>query len=164
YLDPDRQVDAAHLFERAGYRVARYFLEVRRDLQQPIEPKEIRGDLRIEHYSRDLAEAARTASNDAFRDHWGSQPQNEELWRVHREKEAARNELSFVAIGTNAAGEEEVAGYVLTVVQPDDFAGQGFTSSYVELVGTRREWRGRGIAQALLTRVLEASRADGLDK
>ena len=49
-------------------------------------------------------------------------------------------------------------------MQPDDFEGQGFTSSYVELVGTRREWRGSGIAPALLTRVLEASKADGLDK
>jgi len=76
----------------------------------------------------------------------------------------ARNDLSFVAIGTNAAGDEEVAGYVMTVVQPDDFAGQGFSSSYVELVGTRREWRSRGIAPALLTRVLEATKADGIDK
>ena len=113
---------------------------------------------------RELSEATRLASNDAFRDHWGSQSQNQEVWEKHRSVSISRDDLSFVAIGTNAAGEEEVAGYVITVVQPDDFEGQGFSSSYVELVGTRREWRGKGIAPALLTRVLEASKADGLDK
>ena len=94
-------------------------------------------------YRPELSEATRLASNDAFRDHWGSQPQNEEVWEKHRSVSIARDDLSFVAIGTNAAGEEEVAGYVITVVQPDDFEGQGFSSSYVELVGTRREWRGQ---------------------
>lgn len=164
YLDPDRQADAAHLFERRGYRLARYFLELRRDLAAPIEPREPKGDLRIEQYGPELSEATRLAANDSFRDHWGSQPQNEEVWAKHRGVSVMRNDLSFVAIGTNAAGEEEVAGFVLTVVQPDDFEGQGFSSSYVELVGTRREWRGRGIAPALLTRVLEATKADGIDK
>ncbi len=130
----------------------------------PIEPREPKGELRIETYRPEFSEATRLASNDAFRDHWGSQSQNAEVWGKHREAEVSRNDLSFVAFGTNAAGEEEVAGYVITVVSPDDFEGQGFTSSYVELVGTRREWRGRGIAPALLVRVLEASKAEGFDK
>ncbi len=63
---------------------------------------------------------------------------------MQREAEVARNDLSFLAVGTNDEGVEEVAGYVLASVRPDDFAGQGFTSSYVDLVGTRRAWRRRG--------------------
>lgn len=164
YLDPDRQTDAIRLFERFGFGIARYFLELRRDLTAPIEPREARGDLRIETFRPELSEATRLASNDAFRDHWGSQSINEEVWTKARSTQISRHDLSFVAIGTNAAGEEEVAGYVVTTVNPDDFEEQGYSSAYVELVGTRREWRGRGIAPALLTRVLEAAKAEGLDK
>ena len=161
---PEAHTVKRELLERRGYRAARYFLELTRDLSAPIEPREPRGDLEIATYTPELSEATRLASNDAFRDHWGSQPQNEEVWRKHRETEVARDDLSFVALGTNAAGEREVAGYVFTIVNPDDWPGLGFSSAYVELVGTRREWRGRGIAPTLLTRVLEAAKAEGLEK
>jgi ribosomal protein S18 acetylase RimI-like enzyme len=163
YLD-QRQQDAAKLFTDRGYTIARYFLGLRRDLAEPIESRPLADGLRLEPYTPDWSERTRDAYNDAFRDHWGSQPSTEEGWRMHRDAEVARNDLSFLAIGTNEDGAEEVAGYVLASVRPDDFAGQGFTSSYVDLVGTRRAWRRRGIAPALLTAHLVATKRDGLEK
>lgn len=163
YFD-ERQSDAAKLVTDRGYTVARYFLELRRDLAEPIEARPLPEGLRLEPYTPEWSERTRDASNDAFRDHWGSQPSTEEGWRMQREMEVARNDLSFLAIGTNEDGVEEVAGYVLASVRPDDFDGQGFTSSYVDIVGTRRAWRRRGIAPALLTAHLVATERAGLQK
>ncbi|HEV7848520.1 MAG TPA: hypothetical protein VGO88_04260 [Mycetocola sp.] len=36
--------------------------------------------IRIRHCTSEWFEAARVAKNDAFRDHWGSQPTLEERW------------------------------------------------------------------------------------
>lgn len=163
YLD-ERQQDAAALLTARGYTIARYFLELRRDLSQPIEPRPLPDGVRLVPYTAEWSERTRDASNDAFRDHWGSQPSTEEGWRMQREMDVARPDLSFLAVGVNDEGVEEVAGYVLASVRPDDFDGQGFTSSYVDLVGTRRAWRRRGIAPALLTAHLEATKRDGLEK
>jgi ribosomal protein S18 acetylase RimI-like enzyme len=49
-------------------------------------------------------------------------------------------------------------------VNAADWPHQGFTDSYVPMVGVRPEWRGRHIALALLTRHLEASRALGHER
>jgi len=159
-----RQQDVFKLLEARGYTIGRYFLELGRDLANPIEPRPLPEGVRLVPYTPEWSEATRLATNDSFRDHWGSQPTTEEVWAMHRGLDVARDDLSFVAVGTNAAGEEEVAGLVIASVRPDDFAGQGFSSSYVDLVGTRREWRRQGIAPALLTAHMDAVKREGLDK
>ena len=55
-------------------------------------------------------------------------------------------------------------GLVRTDVNEGDWAAQGYPHAYVGLVGVVREWRGRRIAQTLLARVLEASRALGYER
>ena len=71
--------------------------------------------------------------------------------------------FSFLAVADGDAG-AEVVGFVLALRNESDWEGQGFTSSYVQLVGVVREWRGRRIAQSLLAEHLEACRAAGLEK
>jgi len=158
-----RQTDLPPLLEARGYRPARYYLELGRNLSQPIRPRPLPDGVRLVTYGPEWSEAARLATNDAFRDHWGSQPYTEESWRLHRETEVARDDLSFLAVGVNEDGQDEVAGLVVATVRPDDFAGHGFSHSYVDLVGTRRAWRRKGIAPALLTVHLEAARGAGLE-
>ena len=43
-----------------------------------------------------------------------------------------------------------MAGYQLSSHDPDIAVQRGFREGYTELLGVRREYRGRGIAQALL--------------
>ena len=102
----------------------------------------------------------REARNDAFRDHWGSQSADEEQWHSFATSSLVRRDLSVLAI--DAAG--DVAGFVLTSVNPDDWPGQGFSSGYIDLVGVRRSWRGKGVAPSLLSSALELIRDAGLDK
>lgn len=154
----ERATGTVRLAERSGFRIARYFLELRRDLSKPIVAKEIAG-FDIVQFDASQSEAVRLARNDAFRDHWGSQPTTEENWNEIVARSTFRPDLSFLAI----APDGEVAGFVLSEVNEEDFAPQGFSSAYIDLVGVPRAFRQRGIAPALLTRTLEATVAAGLE-
>jgi ribosomal protein S18 acetylase RimI-like enzyme len=56
-----------------------------------------------------------------------------------------------VVVDTDEPGDPVVA-YVLNTEYAHDWAAQGFTEGYTELLGVRREWRGRGLATYLLGR------------
>jgi ribosomal protein S18 acetylase RimI-like enzyme len=98
------------------------------------------------------------ARDDAFRDHWGSQPLSDEQFHGLTSGSFVA-ELSFIALVDG-----EVAGVLLTDVSEEDWPGQGFSSSYVSTVAVTRPFRRRRIAPSLLRAVLEASAARGLDK
>lgn len=160
----DGVTDAQHLYERSGLVVTRYFLELTRDVSLPIAPHPLDPEFRLENFSAARSELTRLSRNDAFRDHWGSQPTTEEQWESFVGRSTTRPDLSHLAIVTNPDGAEEVAGFVLTSVSEDDWPGQGFSSGYIDLVGVARQWRRRGIAPALLTSVMHAIADAGLER
>ena len=155
---------AAHLYDRFGFRVGRYFLQLTRDVRRPIDDRSLDDELRLLPFGQDWSEATMLARNNAFRDHWGSQPSTEEQWKEFVASLVFRPDLSFIAVGTNASGADEVAGLVLTSVNEEDWVPAGFSSGYIDLVGVAREWRNRGIASALLSRTLRAIADAGLER
>ena len=161
---PEAAQSAARLYERQGLSVARYFLELRRDLRAPIPDLPLDPALRSAVFTAQWSAATHAAKNDAFRDHWGSQPATDEQWDSFVGKGVARHDLSSIAIGRNAAGNEEIAGLVLVSVNEQDWPRQGYSSAYIELVGVPRAWRKRGIAPALITTSLRAMAAEGLER
>jgi mycothiol synthase len=158
YTD-DRAERTLRLAGSAGFRPARYFTGLSRDLAQPIPTLPLPDGVRIEPYHAELSAATLDAKNAAFRDHWGSQPMSEEQWASMLALSVFRPDLSFVAL----AG-DEVVGFLTSEVNEDDWAGQGFSSGYIPLVGVVRKWRRKGIAPALLARAFAAFRAEGLDR
>ncbi|MCU1534733.1 MAG: family N-acetyltransferase [Glaciihabitans sp.] len=149
------------LARAAGYRVFRYFLELIRDLSEPI--PEVPAPEGIHIVPMDLPKqsgALFLAQNDAFRDHWGSLPWTLEQWDQHIGASNFRPDLSVVAVDDRG----EIAGFVHTEVNPDDFAGQGFSSGYISIVGVPRAFRGRRIALAVLAEALRRIKADGLEQ
>jgi mycothiol synthase len=157
----DSRVDAApRLFARFGLSPARYFLELRRDLAEPVPALALDSQLTLEPFSAERSEAARLARNESFRDHWGSQPMNDEQWVSFTGRSTFRPDLSFLAVAPDGS----VAGFVFSSVSEDDWPGQGFSSAYLDLVGVTRAWRKRGIAAALLAVTLTAVAEAGLEK
>jgi len=155
-----RQPSTISTLQRAGFEIARYYLELGRDLSEPTTDRALPDGLTLAPWTPDLDDTVRDARNDAFRDHWGSQSADPEQWHSFTTSSLIRRDLSVLAI--DSAG--DVAGFVLTTVNPDDWPGQGFSSGYIDLVGVRRAWRGRGVAPALLSAALELIRDAGLDK
>ncbi len=155
----EKAAATVRLAERAGFRIERYFLELRRDLSEPVMPQTIDG-IDIVPFDTSRSDAVRLARNDAFRDHWGSQPTTVENWNEMVGRSTFRPDLSFLAIAPGG----DIAGFVLSEVKVEDFEPQGFSSAYIDLVGVPRAYRRRGIAPAMLTRTLEAISAAGLEK
>lgn len=153
-----RAADRRRLLEAGGFEVVRYFQTMERDLADPIPEVTPVGDVRIEPYRAELSAEVHRLRNDAFRDHWGSQPLSDEQF-AGLVSGSFVPDLSFVAfVG------DEPAGILLTDVAEGDWPGQGFSSSYVSTVAVIRPFRRRRIAPALLRQVLLASAARGLDK
>lgn len=153
----DHRADALALHARAGFTPVRYYTDMRRDLSRPLpEPRPLDG-VRIVPWSAELDDAVRLAHNEAFADHWGSEPRSPEHWQQGRAMFAPQ--WSHVALD-EATG--EVAGYTISGRYEHDWEVAGFTSGYTELLGVRRAWRGRGLAPALLTAAMASFRADGM--
>jgi ribosomal protein S18 acetylase RimI-like enzyme len=160
YLSADN-LPGIRLAELLGFHAGRYFATLTRDLAEPLPEVADPEGLTIVPWRDELSSAVRDAKNEAFRDHWGSQPTSAEAWQNVAGGEFFRPDLSFLALAEDG---ESVAGLVITSVLEHDWPHQGYTSSYVELVGVRRAWRGRSIAPALLARTLAASKAAGLER
>ncbi len=159
-----RAPQSIRLLERGGFHVARYFVELQRDLAQPIAEVPVAEGVRVVQYAPEWSAATHAARTDSFRDHWGSQPMTEEQWTNFVGAETFRPELSFIAIAADADGADQVVGFVLSQVNEDDWVSQGFSGSYIGLVGTVRAWRGKRIAPALLARSLTAAADAGLER
>ena len=147
------------LLARAGFAPRRYYRAMRRDLALPLPTVELDAGLRVVPWSPDLDEHVRLAHNDAFRDHWGSEPATPESWTAGRAKFAPS--WSFVVLDETAA-EPLVAGYALSGRYEQDWPVLGYTAGYTETLGVRRAYRGRRLAPALLTASMAAFRADGM--
>jgi ribosomal protein S18 acetylase RimI-like enzyme len=150
----------AALFTRHGYSVVRYFNEMHKPLTGPLPEVVVDQGFELVAMGPDLSEAVRLAHNEAFRDHWGSEPKDEESWRFIVNDPQARPDLSAVVL-ERATG--KVAGYQLATYDPESAVTRGFSEGYTDLLGVRREFRGRGIASALLADAMRRFAAEGLD-
>lgn len=153
-----RSTDRERLLVAGGFEIARYFHTMERDLREPIPEVAPTIDVRIVPYATELAAVVHAARDDAFRDHWGSQPLSDEQF-AGLVSGSFFPELSFVALSG-----DEVAGVVLTDVNEEDWPGQGFSGAYVSTVAVTRPFRGRRIAPTLLRAVLEGAARRGWDK
>jgi mycothiol synthase len=154
-----RLVDAVALHEAHGFRPARWYFDMRRDLREPLPAMPDLGGLEVRSYETSRAEAVRLAHNEAFADHWGSEPQTAEIWaRDFVGDPYFRGDLSFVILDG-----DEIAGYTVNYVAEADWEATGVREGWVGQLGVRRAWRRRGLATALLVRSMDAFRASGLD-
>jgi mycothiol synthase len=156
YLEDSAPASKA-LFAAAGFAPIRYYSEMWRPLTAPLPALVVPDGLRVRRWTPDVDEAVRVAHNDAFADHWGSEPRTPETWSHARSVFAAP--WSLVAFDT-ATG--EVAGYLVSSRYEHDWPVLGYSAGCTELLGVRRPWRGRGVGTALLAAVMDLYRADGM--
>ena len=155
----DRSPEHGRLLERSGFEPSRYFTSLVAVLEGADFERALPDGVRVEPMSAERSEAVRRAKNASFADHWGSQPATVEGWSSMLALPSARPELGRIALV-----DDEVVGFVLTEINEDDWERQGFTGCYIGLGGTVREWRGRGLASALLSDVMRAAREAGLER
>jgi GNAT superfamily N-acetyltransferase len=142
----------ARLLARFDFTPVRFWFEMVRDTQAPDVETSLAEGLSAVPYERRYEDSLYTAHAEAFADHWGFQQRSQRDWRSRVESVNFRPELSRLAVD----GSGEVAGYVLTNGYQDP------ARMTMAVIGTRRVWRRRGVASALIARTLQAYRAAGV--
>lgn len=145
------------LLQAAGLTPVRAYHEMRRPLDVALPDASMPDGVRVESWSDARDEPARLAHNEAFASHWGSQPRTPESWQEGRAQFAPA--WSLLAVDEAS---DEIAGYLVAGRYEQDWEVAGYSSGYVELLGVRPAWRGRGIAPALLTAFMGRLRDEGI--
>ena len=152
----DGDLGGAVLLGRAGYRPFRRFASMTRPDLDDIPTAPLPDGLAIRPISRDMAAMRQVfdADAEAFRDHFGWTDATDERFAEFVEEPDLDPSLWLVAFDG-----DEVAGGVLNGIHrtPD-----GDRDGWLDSVFTRRPWRRRGLARALIVRSLSLLRERGL--
>jgi mycothiol synthase len=156
---------AIALYASHGYQEARWFHGMTMDLSAALREPPLPAETEIVGFTVDRSEDARLVRNEAFRDHWGSTERSPESWAYFTSHHTFRPAFSFLAYaGGEAPGARREALGMIASAEWDAYRQTtGQRDLYIELIGTRRAARGRGIATALLIRTLTEGRASGFD-
>jgi mycothiol synthase len=144
------------LAESAGFAPLRYWFEMRHPMDGDLPPVVAPTGLDVRTYDVDLDDAVRLAHNEAFADHWAAAIRSREDWQTWHVGRTFRRDLSFIVLDG-----DDVAGYLLTHHHAADAEAKGYTEGWIDTIGTRRPWRGRGVASVMLAAALAAYRASG---
>ncbi len=146
--------------QHGGYEVIRTFLQMRRSLDSlppaPILPDGITIRTAAPADQADIYEL----HMQSFRDHWGFSPYPYQTWQ---RLFAAYPPDYDPALWFVAEAEGEKIGFVIGTPGQITVPEMGYAPEvgYVHLMGTRADWRGRGVAQAMLHRAFQAFRQRG---
>lgn len=149
--------DAHRLMHRFGLTPVRYFDELVITLDE-IGPIPDVAEISIIPWPTERSAEIREVKNASFESHWGSAPASEEVWRQTSTGFGARTDLSFVAVDRHNA----IVALLLSYRYEADDAVLGYAQGHIDKVGTLSEWRGRGIASALILTALHRYREIGL--
>jgi len=154
----------AVLFERAGFTPRRWFFAMGRDLADAVPEVTIHEGLRITGFDFAYDLEALDVRNEAFADHWGSTAVSEETWRRgHTGARSFRPDLSFLALAdaTERTARPQVVAILLAHHYEADTAVTGRREAWISTIGTRRAWRRRGVATALIGAALGEAKRQG---
>jgi ribosomal protein S18 acetylase RimI-like enzyme len=113
--------------------------------------------LDIRPIDRSLARAVWDADIEAFADHWGGFDHSEA--NLQRWLSSPATDLSLWVIAFDGG---EIAGGVINSIDADQNAALGVRRGWLNSVFTRRAWRRRGLATALVARSLARLRERGM--
>jgi len=142
--------DGRRLLEHAGYAIARYgFSMVRPTLADPPSP-ELPPGIEARPTTPETALQVLRAMNEAMADHWGLADYSDDdlrPWATH----PLMGQLDAWQVAWEGG---EVVGGVLGFINEEENQLLGRARGYTECIFTRRPWRGRGVATALIGRNL----------
>jgi mycothiol synthase len=150
-------VGAATLVARCGYRKVRtYYHMVRPDLDG-IELGPVPEGILIQPAARGDLRAVWDGMGEAFRDHFGAIDESEAAFL--RWSSGPEMDPSLLLV---AYDDTEVAAAVQGVIVPQENEARGYQRGWTDPIFTRRRWRRRGLASALLGRTLAGLRERGM--
>ena len=156
----ERQTGRRALATADGYAPMRWFFEMERagiDVDRP-DLLSLPAGLEVRPTTRDQARAIWEAEDDAFQDHWGGWDTSDASFQRWIESSEFQPDLFVVAWDGG-----EIAGAVRNTISADENAAFGLRRGWLDSVFTRRAWRGRGLARALIGRSILLLAERGMD-
>lgn len=148
---------AEALLRSAGYEEARWFFEMVRPTLDAIAMHPMPRGLELRPVTPDQHAAIWRANREAFRDHWGGADESSEAM-----ERLLADPDTDPALWLIAWDGGEVAGGIWNEIFPEENAELRIRRGWLGSVFTRRSWRGRGLARALIGRSLELLRDRGM--
>jgi ribosomal protein S18 acetylase RimI-like enzyme len=147
------------ILEARGYRAARFFLGMVRPTLDDVPDLPLPAGVEVRPVRPEHLRAIWEAEVAAFRGHWGASAgdASEDRWEQFRDEP-----LNDLALWQVAWAGDTVLGMVRAYINPGDLAVLGVRRGWCENISTHADWRGRGIAKALIARALVALRERGM--
>ena len=137
-------------FEAQGFQAIRFINQMTRDLNLPIELLPLPADLEVRPVPPDQYRALTLAADEAFRDHWGHAPFSDEAFQQWVAGPEFKPELWKVAWDG-----DQIAGGILNFYDDDSNRQLNTRRGWTDPIFTRRPWRKRGLARALIMQSLQ---------
>jgi mycothiol synthase len=154
----DRENEAANAFARAmGYAPVRFGFVMQRRLDEPIPDVPLPDGIELRPVVETDHRRIWAADVEAFRDHWENAVREESDFRRFFDNPDLDTSLWQVAWEG-----DEVAGSVMNCIYADENRELGVGAGWLDHVSVRRQWRGRGVASALIARSLAILRDRGM--
>ncbi len=145
------------LLRSNGYAPARWFIDMARPTLDDIVEPPMPDGLELRPVTPDQHETIWRANREAFRDHWGGSDESiEQLNRILGDPDT---DTSLWLIAWDGG---EVAGGVWNEIRTEENAELGLRRGWLSSVFTRRPWRKRGLASALIGQSLTLLRNRGM--
>lgn len=154
----DHQTAAKALLRRHGYDEIRWFFEMTRALAEPIPAAPLPDGIEVRPVTMDNVRQIWRADVEAFQDHWGGFDSSDAA--LQRWLESPTFDASLWVIAWDG---DEVAAGVINAIHPEENEAIGVQRGWLHSVFTRRAWRKRGLANALIARSLQALKERGMD-
>jgi mycothiol synthase len=147
----------AALLEGRGYEPVRYEIYMVRKLSEPFPDAPMPLGLVVRPVLKEHLRPIYEASNEAFRDHWGSRDMTEEEFKSEMESPVFHPELWKVAWDG-----DQVASVIHNFIDQKENEEYQRLRGYTEGICTRRNWRKMGLARALLVQSMQMFKAMGM--
>ena len=145
------------MLRASGYEPARWFIDMVRPSLDDVDVRRMPDGLELRPVTPDQHETIWHANREAFRDHWGGS--DESIEQLRRILDDPDTDPSLWLIAWDG---DEVAGGVWNEIRPAENEAFGIRRGWLGSVFTRRPWRRRGLAAALIGRSLIALRDRGM--
>lgn len=152
--------DRIALLQQHGFVAERVFYRMERSLLQPIPAPQFPSGFSLRHIEGDHeAEAWVEMFNQTFIDHWDFHPMTVELWHYYGTEPNYQLENDLVAVSENGT----LAAFCYCEIDQEQHDRDGQNKGWINLLGTRRGFRGRGLGRAMLLAGLHRLRQLGVE-
>jgi mycothiol synthase len=153
----EKQASATALLQSDGFTQARYFFDMVRANLSDVPDVPLPEGLELRPIDRSMAKQVWDADVEAFADHWGGFDGSDA--HLQRWLENPATDLSMWVVAFDG---DEVAGGIINSIDKTQNEALGLQRGWLNSVFTRRAWRRRGLATALIAESLRLHRDRGM--